>query len=157
MVSHHLFCPIHATLPNVVCNYSWKHTPGSCSSLHLSVTLNSTILTYKYLQTALHRTAQYTAKKKKIIFFAFCFSNMPNLFPSPHLFTTHLCCLCHSAIHPRVPIISASFEIVRPLFTTFLDQLIPQLLALHNSHFVINGQWCLFQSIPHRIAFLRRN
>lgn len=51
-----LFCPIPAILANTLCTHNWKCPPGSCSSLQLSIRLNSIILTYKHLQTALNCT-----------------------------------------------------------------------------------------------------
>lgn len=104
------------------CNCSWKHTPGSCSSLQL----NSTILTYKQLQTSLHKTAQYAAKKKiKKICLLRQQHAQPFSFPSFIYNSSLLSLPLHICSH--VHIISASFGIVRPLFPTFSDQLIPQL------------------------------
>lgn len=60
------------------------------------------------------------------------FSNVPNIF-FLLFFKTHFRCLCHSAIHPHVHIISPSFETARPLFTitTILEQIATQLSRTH--------------------------
>lgn len=146
MVPHQRLCPIHATLPvlcvisaeitllaaAVLCRIppSWPDTSSNC------LAQNCTIYW-----------------KKKSVFFAFCFSNMPSLFLSPLLFMTPLCCLCHWGIHPRVPIISDSLPgPANPSAVT----------APHNSHFVNNHNPHSDSISAHsthkwKNSFLRRN
>lgn len=133
---------------SAVCNLSWNHAPGSCSSLQ-----NPTILTWYIFKLPCTELHNLLGKKKKSVFFAFCFSNMPSLFLSPLLFMTPLCCLCHWGIHPRVPIISDSLPgPANPSAVT----------APHNSHFVNNHNPHSDSISAHsthkwKNSFLRRN